>query len=365
MTIQDIANTENGFLGLMADGTLIFRNRNNLASFPAGIALWDMDYALNGTVAFSGGLGEWTTAANCTVAQSAGWSYMDSDAGLMTVTGTPASASVTGAQWPVQGSTAGFSAWVMSPQGCFAKLSINFYGLAYQDQYAANYLDVYGQNPSFGLIGTTTGTLTYCPPMTPVQLTVPQAAVLSGTTQLQGVITIGSSPATGTQLYFDRTRLSPGGFQVPYLNEEEGDLSVTEDIQYLYNDIAVTRNVDQAAIRVRDVTSRRRYYPRIYTRTIFSSQDDPNALLNCANTLLSAFAYPVPRVEQVIVDAAGNPEAWPFVLGTDIGDLVQFTRTPVGGAPITGSFLVLSIQPEIAPDKAQFTYVLCPTSGVF
>jgi hypothetical protein len=31
---------------------------------------------------------------------------------------------------------------------------------------------------------------------------------------------------------------------------------------------------------------------------------------------------------------------------------------------VTGSFLILSVQPDIAPDKAEFTYSLIP-SGVF
>ena len=364
MTVQDIANTENGLLLMTAGGELIFRNRNRLSSFPGGLALGDMDYALNQTVAFSGGLGEWTTAANCTVARSNAWSYMDSGAGLMTVTGTPSAASVTGAQWPIQGTQAGFSAWVMSPQGCFAQLSVNWYGQTYADVYQASYTDSYGLAGGYGLISTTNGVLTWCPPMTPVFLMFPATAAPGGATNAQGVITIGSSPATGTQLYFDRTRLSPAGFQVPYKNNDPGDLQITEDIQYLYNDIAVTRNVDQAAYRVINAASRSRYYPRIYTRTIFSSQDDPNALLNCATTLLNAFQNTQLRVERVIIDAAENPEAWPFVLGTDIGDLVQFTHTPVGGAAVTGSFLILSIEPEIAPDKAQFTYALVP-AGVF
>jgi hypothetical protein len=361
MTIQDICNTENGLLFMTAGGELFFRNRNALSSFPAGIALGDMDYPLNQTVRFAGGLGEWTTTASCTVAKSGGWSYCEAAAGLMTVTGTPASASVTGSQWPIQGGTAGFSAWVMSPQGCFAQLGISWYGQTYTDTYQANYTDLYGVPGGVGLISTTSGTLTYLPPMTPVQLTVPQTAAPGGTQDVQGVITIGSSPATGTQLYFDRTRLSPAGFQVPALPD---NLSITEDIQYLFNDIAVTRNIDQVAYRVVNQASRSRYYPRIYTRTIFSSADDPNSLVNCATTLLNAFSQPQLRVGQMVIDAAADPEAWPFVLGTDIGDLVSYTRTPLGAPAVTGTFIVLSVEPDIAPDKATFTYTLIP-AGVF
>jgi hypothetical protein len=237
----------------------------------------------------------------------------------------------------------GFSAWVMSPGGCNAYLGINWY--------------TGNSNP----LSTTSGPLAWCPPMTPVFLSIPATAAPAGADGAQGVITIGGSPVPGTQLYFDRTRLSPAGFQCPFLE----NVQITEDIQYLFNDIAVTRNVDQVAYRARDAASRSRYCPRVYTRTVFSSADDVNALPDCANTLLNAYHLPALRVASVTVDAASNPELWPFVLGTDIGDLVSFTRTPVGGAPVTGSFLVLSIEVDYAPDKAQFTYVLCPSSGVF
>jgi hypothetical protein len=141
-------------------------------------------------------------------------------------------------------------------------------------------------------------------------------------------------------------------------------VEITEDIQYLFNDIAVQRNIDQATYRARDTTSRAKYYPRIYTRTIFPSVSDSTSVVNCANTLLTAFSTPALRVTSVKVNAAEDPEAWQFVLSADIGDTVSFTRTPVGGSPVTGSFLILSVQPDIAPDKAEFTYSLIP-SGVF
>ena len=96
VTTQDIANTENGFLFILADGTIGFRERTNVTNFPLGIALGDMDYALNGYQTFEGGLGPWTTTSGCTVAQSTAWSYAGKHSALMTVTGTPATASVKG-----------------------------------------------------------------------------------------------------------------------------------------------------------------------------------------------------------------------------------------------------------------------------
>lgn len=343
-TLQDIASTETGFLFMTADGTLAFRSRNNMPGPLAALGLGDMDNALNRWQTFEGGLGPWTQVSSCTVTRSAGWSYAGKHSALMTVTGTPVQAYAWGDSGAVTpGQQTGFSCWLMSPQGCTATLSIDFYNA--------------------GAVYISTSSLpapVNCPPVTPVFLNLAGVAAPAGAATAYPHPTIVSSPATGTQLYFDRARLSPTGFQCPYMD----DVEITEDIQYLFNDVVITRNVDQATYRARDATSRNRYYPRVYTRTIYSSVNDPNAVVNAANTLLTAFSSPALRVTRVVVDAASNPELWPFVLGTEIGDLVPFTRTPVGGAAVTGNFTVLSIEPDLGPDKAQFTYVLTP-AGVF
>jgi hypothetical protein len=222
-----------------------------------------------------------------------------------------------------------------------------------------------------GVKGRTFGTIAPPPvihPSVPSKFYPPHAplrgARKAGRGQLAGARAPAAPVIAGAQLYFDWPRVSPTGFQVPYLGENEGDLQVADDIQYLFNDIAITRNIDGATYRTINTASRSKYYPRIFTRTIYSSADDANAVVNCGTTLLNAFGTPQLRVQQVIVDAASNPDAWQFVLSADIGDLVSFTRTPVGGAAVTGSFLVLSISVNFAPDKAEYTYVLCPV-GVF
>jgi hypothetical protein len=337
MTIQDIASTDCGFLLMAADGAIRFRQLG--ATPPAALPLGDMDYALNTWQAFENGLGPWTTTSSCTVARSAGWSYAGDHSALVTVTGTPTQAYAWGDRGNVTpGQQYGFSCWAMSPQGCTGNVAIDWFN-------ASNvYISTSSANYSF-------------PPMTPVFLNLTGATAPGGAAFAYPHPTIGNSPATGTQLYLDRARLSPAGFQCPY----EDDVEIIEDVQYLYNDVAITRNVDQATYRARDATSRSKYYPRIYTRIIYSSTDDLNAVPNCANALVSAFATPQLRVSRVMVKAADNPEAWPFVLGTGIGDSISFTRTPVGGAAVTGTFTVLHIEPDLGPDKANFTYVLAPS----
>ena len=342
VTIQDIARTENAALFMGAGGTLTLRERDN-ANPSTGIALGDMDYALNSWDAFEEGLGPWTSVSSCTVARSSGWSYAGDHSALVTVTGSPVTAFAWGDKANVvPAQVTGFSCWVMSPQGCSVQASADFY------------------TSGNAFISTVSSSTVVCPPMTPVFLNLTGITAPGTAAFAYPHPTLVSSPATGTQLYFDRPRLSQAGFQCPY----NPDLEVTEDVQYLYNDIVITRNVDQAGYRARDVTSRARYLPRVYTRTIYSSADDDQAVSDCANDLLSDFAFPALRVSRVVVDAAENPQAWPFVLSADIGDDLSFTRSPVGGAAITGSFTILSVEPDIGQDKAKFTYVLAPP-GVF
>jgi hypothetical protein len=84
---------------------------------------------------------------------------------------------------------------------------------------------------------------------------------------------------------------------------------------------------------------------------------------NTANRILAAYSQPQLRVSRVTVNAAENPELWPFVLSADVGDTVPFTRNPVGGAAVTGTFTILGVEPDVAPDKATFTYLLAPGSA--
>jgi hypothetical protein len=337
VTIQDIANSECGLMLVGADGTLSFRERDSQYNQAYSASLGDMDYALNGQETFASGLGPWTT--NGSLATSGIWSYAGGKSALLTVTST-SGATYAGTEFvsAEPGDTVAFSAWVMSPHGCYASPAIGFYDSG-----------VY--------VSGTSAAYVWCPPMTPLYLTSGLASVPGGANQVQGAVWILSGSAIGTELYFDHARISPTGFQVPYGD----DVEITEDIQYLFNDIAVTRNIDQATYRTRDLASRAKYYPRVYTRTIYTAESDAQAVVDVANWLLADYSQPSMRVSQVTVDAGADPEAWPFVLGTDIGDLVSFQRTPLGGAPVEGVFMVLSIEPDIGEDKATFTYVLAPS----
>src|SRR6185437_14660359 len=166
--------------------------------------------------------------------RSSGWSYAGLHSALVTVTGTPVQAYAWGDSANVTpGEPAGFSCWVMSPQGCSVQAMIDWWGQTYADTYDATYGDGYGDPTGFGYLSTSSGPVVFCPPMTPVFLSLTWVTAPGGAQIAYPHPTIVSSPATGTQLYFDRARLSPSGFQVSYLE----DVEITEDVQFLLNDI--------------------------------------------------------------------------------------------------------------------------------
>lgn len=342
ITIQDVAAGELGLLFVAADGTLTFRQRDNTFNRPVVATVGDMDYALNRTSSFNSGLGEWLSAGttNVVLSESPAWSYAGGVSGLLTVTspGVEFSYIRNGQRVAV---TAGASAWVMSPQGCYAQMSIDYY------QAGGVYLS------------SATGVAAWCPPGVPVHLTLAPVTPPDGVVSMTFGPTIQGKPAAGTQLFFDRPRLTPGGFQIPY----DGNVEITTDIQYLFNDIAVTRNVDQSTYRAKDAGSRAQFFPRVFTRTLYTSMNDPQAVVDCAQWLLGDYSQPQLRVTRLSVDAVADPELWPFVLGTDIGDLVFFERNPVGGSPVSGTFMVIGIQPDIGENKASFGYALAPVPG--
>jgi hypothetical protein len=179
VTMQDIANTENGLLAMTSQGSVIFRERTNLSNFPVGLALGDMDYALNQNVSLADGLGEWVNVSGCSVQSSAGWSFDGGKSALMSQVAASVPASVSGAQVPIApGALAGFSTWVMCPSlsGTYAYVSVAFY------------------NAGSTLLGTNAGPHTWVPPLTPAFLNVPAAAAPAGTAYFVASVTMQSTP---------------------------------------------------------------------------------------------------------------------------------------------------------------------------
>jgi hypothetical protein len=139
------------------------------------------------------------------------------------------------------------------------------------------------------------------------------------------------------------------------------DIIINFDVSFLYNDVSVTRNIDQAFSRVVDLTSKGEYFTRTYTRTIYSpSGSDANDVTDNANWVLNAYREPKYRIESMTVDAGSNPDLWEIVNRLDIGDVVSFSRTAPGTVPVVANFIVLKISPTITQDIGTFEYALGP-----
>jgi hypothetical protein len=141
----------------------------------------------------------------------------------------------------------------------------------------------------------------------------------------------------------------------------ESDVSINYDVTHLYNDVQVTRNVDQAFARVIDPPSKQQYYARTYSRIIYDNNTNPPLdLIDNANWVLNAYKQPAFRVETMNIDMASNPDSWEMVLRIDVGDVVSFARNAPGATPIVQSFVILKVEPAITQDVASCTYSLGP-----
>lgn len=341
MTIQDIANTECGFLFVGADGVLVFKQRDSVFNHSAKWTFSDGDNALNQTTSFANGLGAWSPTSPCTLVKSTAWSYDGGASALLTVVGSHSAVLARAEMVPVTpGMSLGASVWCMAPQDQTGHMAIDWYNAS-------------------GYMSTAAAPNTYIAPNTPTLLSLSPVQPPAGATYCLFGPTI-ISPVIGSQFAMDRPRISRSGYAAAY---QESPNWVT-DIQYLFNDIMVTRNIDQASYRARSTASRAQYYPRVLTRTIYTSQTDPSGVVDVANWLLSGYESPHERVNGLIVDAAAEPDYWPVVLCADIGDFATFSRTPVQGARVFSNNVIIGLEIDISPDKAQWTYTLAPYASL-
>ena len=160
-------------------------------------------------------------------------------------------------------------------------------------------------------------------------------------------------------VYNGPTRASFG--DTPGLVPYQGDIEFGYDVTYLYNDVTITRNLDQTTARAVAAASVNQYFPRVYTRIVYTQPASSAVdVIDPSNWLMNVYSQPSLRVAKMVVDCASNPAAWGTVLALDIGDTVSVTRNPPGVTPITETFIIDMIEPELGPDMASFTFTLAP-----
>lgn len=142
------------------------------------------------------------------------------------------------------------------------------------------------------------------------------------------------------------------------------DVTVPMGPTYLYNQVQVTNTSEftdrppgqsstwsEQTHLAADDASAARYGPRPLDREVSMYwATDAQAY---AEWLLALYKAPAARFESVTVDASANPVLWPFVLGVEVGDLVDVVRRPVGGDPVTQQCRVMQVKHHIQAGEGQ------------
>lgn len=114
-----------------------------------------------------------------------------------------------------------------------------------------------------------------------------------------------------------------GEQEVPY----EPDINYSLDPSQVYNDVEVTRN-GGIVQHVTDPTSIAANFDRQLTQTISIAYDSET--IDHANYLLWRYKTPVERLGGLSVNAAGNPSAFPTILGAELNQRITVKRrTPI------------------------------------
>jgi hypothetical protein len=72
-------------------------------------------------------------------------------------------------------------------------------------------------------------------------------------------------------------------------------------------------------------------------------------ILGAANWLLAQFGALTRRTQNLTVDAATYPAAWPYVLSANVGDVVEIYDQPLSGGPLSvGTYRISNISRKVA-----------------
>jgi hypothetical protein len=147
--------------------------------------------------------------------------------------------------------------------------------------------------------------------------------------------------------------------QVPFLEGQAFDYDNT----YLYNVVQVTRDdgtLTSITAQVKNSPSQLAYFTRSALQQTISTTSDLDAY-TLANWESGEYAQPAVRVRTLTVDAASNPAvAFPAILPTVVSNVAGVQRTPVGGVPIIGTYLVQKVTHTIGPTSWHVDYQLSP-----
>jgi len=345
--INAVAQEEGGRSNTQANGSYVYTER--WANYNKPIVAAFGDNAIGGPVVLDtspfpqGSLGAWT-ASNGTLSLSQAQAYGGAFSGLLVPAGG-SGAWVSGDMVTVtagNGYVAG--AWVYSPTG-WGTVVIG------ADWYApSGYVST-----SAATVGIPAGAWVY---VTSGVVTAPAGQGITSATLHAGEAGI-SAPSPANLLYIGLATLLAASPEIPALQDSTFDYDNT----YLYNETTVTQQEGPNQLVIadeRDTTSAGEYFRRS-ALTYSSEVVSPYDVTDLASWSLAKFGQPGLHLQQLVVDAHACPQiAFPTVLALDIGDVVQVTRRPIGGAVISETGIIERVQHQIGAGKWTVTYQLSP-----
>jgi hypothetical protein len=156
-----------------------------------------------------------------------------------------------------------------------------------------------------------------------------------------------------------------GEQEIPY---EEG-LLIDQDAQKIYNQAQITPLNESAAITANNLPSQTQAGVTTFTQTSYLGNTDPSLadydptrtnVQDVADWVVNTEGEASPRVSQVVVDAGGNPNNWPFILAVEVGDIVQVNRRHYNAPEISVTCMVLSLSRDLErTDRGVTASVTC------
>ena len=344
--INAVAQEEGGRSNAQANGSYVYEER--WAGYNKPTAAWFGDNAIGGPVVLDtspfpqGSLGSWA-ATNGTLEITTEQVYGGAYAAVLTPAGGASAAWAADNPVPViAGSAYSAGAWVYSAVGwASVQVGVDWYAPA-------------------GYISTGAATVSV-PPGAWVYISSGTVTAPTGLGVTTGALHVGEagSPEAGNLLYIGLATLLAASPEIPFLQDTAYDYDNT----YLYNETTVTQQSGPNQLVIADErnTSSAAEYFRRSALTYTSQAVSPYDVTDLASWSLAKYGEPSIHLTQLIVEADSCPQiAFPTVLALDIGDVVQVTRRPIGGAVISELGIIERVQHQIGAGKWTVTYQLSP-----
>jgi hypothetical protein len=216
---------------------------------------------------------------------------------------------------------------------------------------------------------------------------VPLTNIATGLSVMQAVDVVDSQPRSALDLIQEASAAEPGMFYIAgdgtavfedrqarytrtvaatFSDNPSGsdiqyeDMTPDYDIARVINDVVATTTIGgtPTTALASDSVSVNRFFRR--SATINVPLTTLAALQDRANFELTQYAYPFVRFDRMVVRPAGQPTAWPTLLGLELGSKVTITRTPAQGTTIVRTCFVESVEHAVTRDDWTVTMQLSP-----